>query len=260
MVTYKTDEEVELLRKSNLLVSKTLAEIAKYVKPGTTTLFIDAKAEEYIRDNGGVPGFKGLYGFPNTLCTSVNSEVVHGIPSKYELLDGDILSVDCGAVLNEFHGDSAYTFTVGEVSEEVKKLLQVTKESLYLGVESAIEGNRLGDVGFAIQSYVEKFGYSVVREMVGHGIGRKLHEGPEVPNYGKRGSGMTLKSNLVICIEPMINMGGKAIKQDSDGWTIRTCDGKPSAHFEFAVAVRKNKVDILSTFSFIEQELQKANN
>jgi len=257
MIPIRSAEEVELLRQSNLLVSKTLAEIAKWIRPGISTLELDRKAEEFIRDNGAVPAFLGYNGFPNTLCTSVNSVVVHGIPSNYQLKEGDIVSVDCGVLLNNYYGDSAYTFTVGEVSEDIRKLLRVTKESLFKGIEQAVEGKRTGDIGYAIQSYCESHGYSVVREMIGHGIGRNLHEPPEVPNYGRRGNGVLLKKGMVICIEPMINMGAKNIYIEDDGWTVRTRDNKPSAHFELAVAIDKGKADVLSTFEFIEEVLKK---
>ena len=255
MIYLKTEEEIELLRLSNTLVAKTLGEVAKEIKPGVTTLELDKIAEKYIRDNGGTPAFLNYQGFPNTLCTSVNEQVVHGIPSKKTLKDGDVLSVDCGVLLNEFYGDSAYTFEVGEVMPEVKALLQATKESLYLGIEKAIAGNRLGDVGAAIQEYTESKGYSVVREMVGHGIGRNLHEAPEVPNYGRFGNGTLLKDGMVIAIEPMINLGKRGIVQESDGWTIRTIDRKVSAHFEHSIVVRKRKADILSSFVFVEEVL-----
>lgn len=253
----KNDAEIELLRKSNLLVSKTLGEIGKLVKPGVTTLKLDRFAEEYLRDHGGVPGFLGYKGFPNTLCTSVNSEVVHGIPSNRELQNGDIVSIDCGVILNDFYGDSAFTFEVGEVDSATKELLTTTKQSLYKGIEKAICGNRLGDVGHAIQSFVEDKGYSVVREMVGHGIGKKMHEPPEVPNFGKQGRGNKLQKGMTICIEPMINLGKKNIKGCKDGWTIRTTDGKPSAHFELAIAItgNNNPADILSTFKYIEEQI-----
>jgi len=257
MIPIRSAEEVELLRQSNLLVSKTLAEIAKWIRPGISTLELDRKAEEFIRDNGAVPAFLGYNGFPNTLCTSVNSVVVHGIPSNYQLKEGDIVSVDCGVLLNNYYGDSAYTFTVGEVSEDIRKLLRVTKESLFKGIEQAVEGKRTGDIGYAIQTYCESHGYSVVREMIGHGIGRNLHEPPEVPNYGRRGNGVLLKKGMVICIEPMINMGAKNIYIEDDGWTVRTRDNKPSAHFELAVAIDKGKADVLSTFEFIEEVLKK---
>jgi len=254
---FKTDEEVELLRQSNLLVSETHAAIVDLMKPGVTTLEIDRRAEEFIRDNGGTPGFKGYNGFPNALCISVNDQVVHGIPSGVVLKDGDVVSVDCGVYMNGFHGDSAYTFAVGEVSAEVEKLLTVTKESLFQGIEKAVVGNRLGDIGYAVQSYAEKHGFSVVREMVGHGVGRNLHESPEVPNYGRRGTGMKLKNGLVLAIEPMINAGKRFIVQDQDGWTIRTSDGSISAHFEHSVVVRPGKADILSDFTLIEDKLKR---
>lgn len=257
MLIYKTEEEIELLRESNLIVSKTLGEIARHIKPGVSTAEIDKIAEEFIRDHQAEPGFKGYNGYPATLCTSVNSAVVHGIPSDYRLQDGDILSVDCGVIKKGFYGDTAYTFEVGEVKPEIKKLLQVTKESLFLGVEKAVEGNRVGDVGAAVQNHAEKYGFSVVREMVGHGLGKRLHEEPEVPNYGRRGTGILLKSGLVICIEPMINLGKRNIIQEKDGWTIKTADGKPSAHFELAVVVRKGKAETLSTFEYIEEILNK---
>jgi len=259
MVTFKTDEEVELLRQSNLLVSATHAEIAAMMKPGVTTREIDRRAEEFIRDNGGTPGFKGYQGYPNALCISVNDQVVHGIPSDYSLKEGDIVSVDCGVYKNGFHGDSAYTFAIGEISPQSEKLLRVTKESLYLGIEKAVAGNRLGDIGYAVQTHAERNGFSVVMEMVGHGIGRNLHESPEVPNYGRKGSGMKLKNGMVIAIEPMINMGKRFIVQESDGWTIRTSDGSVSAHFEHSVVIRPEKADILSDFSLIEEKLKKLN-
>jgi methionyl aminopeptidase len=253
MLVYKSEEEIEIIRRNNLLVSKTLAEVAKLIKPGVTTLKLDKRAEEYIRDHGAVPGFLGYGGFPNSLCTSVNDQVVHGIPSDYVLKDGDIVSVDCGTFMEGYYGDTAYTFPVGEVSEEVMNLLRITKESLFKGIENAVEGRRIGDIGNAVQLHAENAGYSVVREMVGHGLGKNMHEAPEVPNYGKRGRGVLLKSGLVICIEPMINLGSKHIKQENDGWTIRTIDGKPSAHYELAVVVNKGKAEILSTFDYIEE-------
>ncbi|MGB8491340.1 MAG: type I methionyl aminopeptidase [Bacteroidales bacterium] len=258
MLYLKTDEEIGLLRESNLLVSRTLAEIAALIRPGISTLYLDGVAETYIRDNGGVPGFKGYGGFPNTLCTSVNDEVVHGIPSDYILKEGDIISVDCGVILNGWYGDSAYTFEVGEVGDEIRKLLRFTRESLEEGVKEALIGNRVGDISFGVQSKAESGGFSVVRELVGHGLGKKLHEPPEVPNYGKRGTGPKMEKGLVICIEPMINMGKKETMQMRDGWTIKTVDGKPSAHFEYAVAVEKGKADVLTTFSFIEEVLNKS--
>ena len=252
MIFIKTAEEIELLRASNLLVSRALAEVGKAIKPGVSTLKLDKIAEEYLRDHGGIPGFLGYNGFPATLCTSLNDEVVHGIPSNKELDNGDILSVDCGVKLQGYFGDSAYTFPVGEPSPAYGSLMQKTKESLFKGIEVAVTGNRLGDIGHAIQNHAEQAGYSVVREMVGHGLGKNLHEEPEVPNYGRRGSGVKLKEGMVLCIEPMINMGSRFIKQDGDGWTIRTSDGKPSAHYELAVAITKGEPDVLSTFEYIE--------
>jgi len=257
MIYIKTDAEVELLRESNLLVSRTLAEVAKHIRPGVTTLELDAVAETYIRDNGALPGFKGYAGFPNTLCTSVNDEVVHGIPSGYILKEGDIISVDCGVILNGFYGDSAFTFAVGEIKPEIQMLLDFTRASLEAGAREAVEGKRVGDISWAVQSVAESGGYSVVRTLVGHGIGKHLHEGPEVPNFGKRGSGPKLQRNMVICIEPMINMGTKSTRTLNDGWTVRTGDGKPSAHFEYAVAVREDKASLLTTFEFIEEVLKR---
>ena len=257
MIYYKSEEEIELIRESSLLVGKTHAAIAGLIKPGVTTLELDKIAEEFIRDNGAVPAFKGYGGFPNTLCMSPNEQVVHGIPKDNPLNDGDILSVDCGVLMNDFYGDSAFTYEVGNVKEEVKKLLQVTKESLYKGIEQAVSGKRLGDIGHAIQDYTESFGYGVVREMVGHGVGRNLHEKPEVPNYGKKEKGIKLKDGLVIAIEPMINMGTKSIHQHADGWTITTADGNFSAHFEHTIVVRKNAAEILSSFEEIEKVLNK---
>lgn len=257
MIYIKTDAEVELLREANQLVSKTLAEVAGHVRPGITTRQLDTIAEKYIRENGALPAFKGYAGFPNTLCTSVNDEVVHGIPSDYILREGDIISVDCGVILNGYYGDSAYTFPVGEVKPEILRLLEYTRASLEAGLMQAVAGNRVGDISQAVQEKAEGGGYSVVRTLVGHGIGRHLHEGPEVPNFGRRGSGTRLDKNLVICIEPMINMGTKNTRTDGDGWTVRTGDGKPSAHFEYAVAVREGKPDLLSTFEYIEEVLTK---
>jgi len=255
MIYLKTDEEIELLRASNLLVARTLGEVAKVIKPGITTLELDRIAESFIRDNGAVPAFLNYNGFPNSLCTSVNEQVVHGIPNNVQLKEGDVVSVDCGVLLNGYYGDSAYTFAVGKISEETEKLLKITKESLYKDIEMAVEGNRIGDIGYAVQSYNEAHGYSVVREMVGHGVGRNLHEEPEVPNYGRRGYGSKLQSGMVIAIEPMINMGKRHIVQEADGWTIRTSDRRPSAHFEHTIAVRKGKADILSSFLFVEEIL-----
>ncbi|HLN54715.1 MAG TPA: type I methionyl aminopeptidase [Bacteroidales bacterium] len=257
MLYLKTDEEIGLLRESNLLVSRTLAEIAALIRPGITTLYLDKIAETFIRDHGAVPAFKGYGGFPNTLCTSVNEEVVHGIPSNYTLLEGDIISVDCGVVLNGWYGDSAFTFAVGEISPELRKLMDFTRASLEEGVKKAVAGNRVGDVSNAVQSKAESGGFTVVRELVGHGLGKKLHEQPEVPNYGKPGTGPKMQKGLVICIEPMINLGKKETVQMRDGWTIRTADGKASAHFEYAVAVDNGKADVLTTFDFIEEVLNK---
>jgi len=253
MITYKTAEEIELLRVSNLLVSKALAEVAKKIAPGISTLELDAIAEEFIRDHGAEPGFLGYRGYPKTLCTSINQQVVHGIPSFHVLKDGDIVSVDCGVLHQGYFGDSAYTFAVGTVSERIRLLLNTTREALYKGIEQATEGKRIGDIGNAVQEHCEKQRFSVVREMVGHGIGKGLHEAPEVPNYGKKGHGVRLQQGMVICIEPMINMGRREIVQDPDGWTIQTADKLPSAHFELCVAVGKNGADVLSTFEFIEE-------
>lgn len=252
-----SDDEIAVLKESSLLVGKTLAEVAKHIAPGVTTGELDRIAEEFIRDNGAVPGFKGLYDCPSTLLISVNEQVVHGLPGTRALRDGDIASVDCGVLMNGFYGDSAYTFTVGEVAEPVKKLLHVTRECLDLGIAAAIENNRTGDIGYAIQQHAESNGYGVVRELVGHGVGRKLHEAPEVPNYGKRGHGVKLRTGMVLAIEPMINMGVKEVKQLADGWTVVSRDGKPSAHYEHNVAVRPGKAEVLSTFSYIEDVLKK---
>ncbi len=257
MIVLKTNEEIEILHENNLLVSKTLAEVGKLIKPGITTRELDQVAEEFILDHGAVPGFKGYHGYPNTLCTSVNDEVVHGIPSGYELQEGDIISVDCGVIKNGFYGDSAFTFAVGEISPGKKELLRVTRESLEKGVEQAVAGNRVGDIGYAVQTHAEEHGFSVVRELVGHGLGKNLHEAPEVPNFGRRGRGPKLKEGMVICIEPMINMGVKDVYQDRDGWTIHTADRKPSAHFEYAVAVRKNHAEVLTTYDYIEKVLNQ---
>jgi methionyl aminopeptidase len=256
-IYYKTNEEIELMRKSSLLVGKTLAEVAKIIRPGTKTAELDRVAEQFISDNGGIPSFKGYNGYPATLCVSVNSVVVHGIPGSYELREGDIVSVDCGVLMNGFHGDSAYTFTVGDVSPELRGLLKVTKECLSKAVALAQAGRRLGDVSHVIQEHAESNGYSVVRELVGHGVGKNLHEAPEVPNFGKRGSGPVMQKGLVIAIEPMINMGKKAVKTEGDGWTIRTLDNMPSAHFEHTIAISDSKADVLSTFEYIEAVLNK---
>lgn len=259
MIYLKTEEEIELIRESSLLVGKTLAEVAKIIEPGANTIMLDTIAEEFIRDNGGIPGFKGLYDFPNTLCISINSQVVHGIPSKEPLRSGDIVSVDCGVLMNEFYGDVAYTFEVGEVAKEIKRLLDTTKDCLQAGVDAAIAGNRVGDIGYAIQKLAEDSGYGVVRELVGHGLGKKLHEDPQVPNYGRRGQGAKLKEGLVIAIEPMINLGKRHVRQDEDGWAIVTKDGLPSAHFEHDVVVRKGGAEILSTHEFVEEVLKNKN-
>lgn len=256
MIFLKTDEEIELLRESNLILSKTLAEVAKHIVPGVTTKQLDQIAYEFIKDNHAEPSCLGYEGFPATLCTSVNEQVVHGIPSdKVVLREGDIISVDSCVYKNGFHADSAYTFCVGEVSPEVMNLLKTTKAALYLGIEQAVAGARLGNISSAIQTYCEAAGYSVVREMVGHGIGREMHESPEVPNYGRRGNGVMLKSGMTIAIEPMICMGRRHLHFEDDGWTTRTVDRKPAAHFEHSVAIRKGKADILSTFEYIEQVL-----
>jgi methionyl aminopeptidase len=257
MLYLKTDEEVGLLRESNMLVSRTLGELATLIKPGITTLYLDKIAESFIRDHGATPAFKGYGGFPNTLCTSVNEEVVHGIPSSYVLKEGDIISVDCGVILNGWYGDSAFTFPVGEISDEIRRLLDFTRASLEEGVKEAIAGKRVGDISFAVQSKAESGGYTVVRELVGHGIGKKLHEQPEVANWGNRGTGPKMEKGLVICIEPMINSGKKETVQMRDGWTVKTADGKPSAHFEYAVAVDKGKADVLTTFEFVDKVLNK---
>ena len=257
---YKTKEEIELIRESSLLVGKALAEVAKVIKPGVTTLSLDKVAFEFINDNNAVPAFLNYNGFPNSLCISVNEAVVHGIPGKYELRDGDIVSVDCGVVKNKFFGDSAYTFAIGEVKAEVLKLMEVTKECLYKAIEMAVVGKRLGDIGEAVQSLAEANGYGVVRELVGHGIGQDLHESPEVPNYGKKGNGMKLQEGLVIAIEPMINLRTRKVKTESDEWTIITADRLPSAHYEHTVAVGKVKADILSSFEYIEAVLNKKSN
>jgi methionyl aminopeptidase len=261
MIYLKNREEIELMRESALMVSRTLGIIAREIRPGVIPLDLDRLAEEYIRDNGGVPAFKGFKGgrgvpdFPATLCISVNEQVVHGIPSRQPLKEGDIISVDCGVKKNGFYGDHAYTFGVGEISPELQKLLEVTKESLYLGIQQMVSGNRIGDISYTIQQYAEKHGYGVVRELVGHGLGKSMHEEPEVPNYGKRGDGPKIKEGMVLAIEPMINLGTKNIKQLNDGWTIVTADGKPSAHFEHDVAVVDGKPEILSTYAFIEESL-----
>lgn len=255
MIVVKTREEIELMRESALVVSRTLGVLAKEVKPGVTTLYLDKLAEDYIRSQGAIPGFLGLYDFPNTLCMSPNAQVVHGIPNDKPLENGDIISIDCGAFKNGFYGDHAYTFEVGEVNSDTQKLLKITKESLYLGIREFKIGNRVGDVGYAIQNHCEKHGYGVVRELVGHGLGRKMHEAPEMPNYGRRGRGKKLIEGMVVAIEPMINMGTHRTNHLSDGWTILTKDGKPSAHFEHDVAIVDGKPELLSTFKYIDEAL-----
>jgi methionyl aminopeptidase len=255
-IHYKSNDEIELLKESNALVTDTLAEIANWMKPGITTDKLNQKAEDYLRSHNGVPGFLGFKGYPKTLCTSVNSQVVHGIPSDYEIKEGDIVSIDCGVLLNGFYGDNAYTYAVGAVEKHTLELLKTTKASLFKGIEMAVVGNRLGDIGYAVQNYVEDRGFSVVREMVGHGIGKQMHEPPEVPNYGRRGRGVKLQKGLVICIEPMINMGKRNIKGSKDGWTVSTVDGLPSAHYELAVAIDHQKADVLSSFDKIEENIK----
>ena len=255
MIIVKTREEIEIMRESALVVSKTLGMLASEVKPGVTTLYLDKLAEDFIRSEGAIPGFLGLYDFPNTLCMSPNAQVVHGIPNKTPLKEGDIISIDCGALKNGFYGDHAYTFAVGEIADDVKKLLDVTKQSLYEGIRSFKAGNRVGDVGYAIQKYTEDLGYGVVRELVGHGLGRTMHEDPEMPNYGKRGRGKKFIEGMVVAIEPMTNLGTHKIRQHSDGWTITTLDNKPSAHFEHDVAIVNGKPELLSTFKYVYDAL-----
>lgn len=256
----KSAEEIELMRESALIVSKTLGMLASEIKPGVTTLKLDKLAESFIRDHGAIPGFLGLYDFPNTLCVSPNSQVVHGIPNNIPLKEGDIISVDCGALKNNFYGDHAYTFSVGEINKETQKLLEVTKESLYEGIRAFKKNNRVGDVGYAIQNYCESFGYGVVRELVGHGIGKTMHEEPEMPNFGKRGRGKKFMDGMVVAIEPMINMGTHKVKHHSDGWTITTKDNLPSAHFEHNIALIDGKPNLLSTFDYIYESLGIINN
>ncbi len=259
-INYRTPEEIELIRLSCQLVSKTLGEIAKLIKPGIKTIELNKAAETFIRDHGGVPAFLNYNGFPFSLCISLNNQVVHGFPGKYELVPGDIVSVDCGVIMNKYYGDSAYTFAVGEPREEIRKLMQVTMECLELGISKAVTGMRIGDVGYAVQEHAEKFHFGVVKELVGHGVGTKLHEKPDVPNYGKRGSGIKLEEGMVIAIEPMINAGRAGVRFWDDGWTISTSDGKPSAHYEHTVAVKKGKADILTSFDYIEKVLKEKNN
>ncbi len=257
MVHLKTAEEIELMRESALIVSRTLGLIAEKIGPGVTPLELDKLAYEYISDQKATPGFLGFGGFPNTLCISVNEAVVHGIPGKLAFEEGDIVSIDCGAIKNEFYGDHAYTFAIGEISEELKKLLRVTKESLYLGIEQMRAGKRIGDIGYAIQQHAELNGYGVVRELVGHGLGRSMHEDPQVPNYGKRGRGKRIQDGMVLAVEPMINQGTKDVMMLDDDWTIVTTDKMPSAHFEHDIAVVSGEPDILSTFDFVEEALEK---
>jgi methionyl aminopeptidase len=256
-INYKSVEEIELIRKSSLLVSKTLAEIAKVIRPGIKTIELNKLAETFIRDNGGIPAFLNYSGFPYSLCISLNDQIVHGFPGQHVLVEGDLVSVDCGVILNKYYGDSAYTFAIGEVDELTQKLMRVTKESLYLGIEKAVVGQRIGDIGYAVQEHAESNGFGVVKELVGHGVGLHLHEKPEVPNYGKRGSGIKLEEGMVIAIEPMINAGRAGVKFWDDGWTVSTVDKKPSAHYEHTIAVQKGKADILSSFEEIEEVLKE---
>ena len=256
MIHLKTHKEIELMRESSLLVSRTHAELARVIKPGITSMYLDKLAEEFIRDNGGVPGFKCYNGFPNTLCVSQDSQIVHGIPNHQEICEGSILSIDCGVLMNGFYGDSAYTFSVGEISSETQRLLNVTRQALDLGVAEAICGNTIGDIGYSIQKFAESNGYSVVKELVGHGIGKQLHEEPEVPNYGTKKSGKVIENGMVLAIEPMINIGSADIKQGVDGWTIETKDGLPSAHFEYTIAITNDKTEVLSQFSLIDDVLK----
>jgi len=256
-IYYKSLEEVELIRASSLLVSETLAEVAKIIGPGVTTNQLDKLAYEFISDNGAIPAFLNYNGFPNSLCISPNEQVVHGFPSDYVIKEGDLISVDCGVIKNNFFGDSAYTFSIGVVDDEKQRLVEVTRKCLDLGIEKAVAGMRIGDIGFAIQQYAQLNGFGVVRELVGHGVGVKLHEKPEIPNYGKRGSGPKLEEGMVIAIEPMINAGVAGVNFHSDGWTVTSKDNKPSAHFEHTVAIKKGEADVLSTFSLIEKVLQQ---
>lgn len=252
---YKSVEEIELIRESSLLLSKTLGEIAKQVAPGVKTSVLNELAETFIKDHGGIPAFLNYSGFPYSLCISVNDQIVHGFPGDYVMQEGDLVSVDCGVILNKYYSDSAYTFAIGEVSDELKKLMQVTKECLDLGIQKAVVGMRTGDIGYAVQEHAEKHGFGVVKELVGHGVGVKLHEKPEVPNYGKRGSGVKLEEGMVIAIEPMINLGRAGVKFWDDGWTVSTVDAKPSAHYEHTVAIKKGKAEVLTSHAFIEEVL-----
>ncbi|MBC8985799.1 type I methionyl aminopeptidase [Pedobacter sp. N36a] len=256
-IYYKSPEEIELIRESSLLVSKTLAEVAKVIGPGITTKKLNDLAETFIKDHGAIPAFLNYNGFPYSLCISPNEQVVHGFPGEYVIQEGDLISVDCGVILNKYFGDSAYTFSIGEIDAEKQKLVEVTKECLRLAIEKAVVGSRIGDVGYAVQAHAEANGFGVVKELVGHGVGVQLHEKPEVPNYGKRGIGIKLEEGMVIAIEPMINAGTAGVKFWSDGWTVTSKDNRPSAHFEHTVAVKKGKADVLSTFSVIEEVLNK---
>ncbi|MCC5923910.1 MAG: type I methionyl aminopeptidase [Crocinitomicaceae bacterium] len=260
MIKYKTAEEIEIMREAAQIVSRTLGKIAEAIAPGVTPLELDAIAESYIRSQNAIPGFLGLYDFPNTLCISINEQVVHGYPTNQPIVDGDIVSVDCGAIFEGYYGDHAYTFAVGNVAPETMKLLQVTKECLEIGIAQTVVGNRIGDIGYYIQQHAEKHGYGVVRELVGHGLGKTMHEEPQVPNFGRRGRGKKIQEGLTIAIEPMINMGTERVKYLDDNWTIVTADGKPSAHFEHNVAVVNGRPDVLSTFKFVEEALAKKPN
>ncbi|MGK7395969.1 MAG: type I methionyl aminopeptidase [Candidatus Cyclobacteriaceae bacterium M3_2C_046] len=257
MICYKTADEIAIIREGAEILGRAHAEVAKMVKPGVQTKALDKIASEYIQDHQGHPSFKGYNGFPYALCISVNENVVHGFPGEYTLQEGDIISIDCGVYYKGFHSDCAYTYPVGQIDEEVDKLLKVTRESLYKGIEKAVEGNRIGDIGFAIQSFVEKHGYTIIRELVGHGVGKDLHEGPEVPNYGKRGKGVKMKKGMVIAIEPMVNLGKRNVVQENDGWTIRTKDMKPSAHYEHTVAITEKGTEIITTHKYIEEILTR---
>lgn len=258
-IYYKSVEEIALIKESSLILSKTLGEIAKVIAPGVTTASLNQLAETYIKDQGATPAFLNYSGFPFSLCISVNDQVVHGFPGDYVMQEGDLVSVDCGVIYQNYYADSAYTFAIGEVSDELKQLMKVTKECLVIGIEKAVVGMRTGDIGFAIQQHAEKHGYGVVKELVGHGVGVKLHEKPEIPNYGKRGTGIKLEEGMVIAIEPMINLGRAGVKFWDDGWTVSTVDGNPSCHYEHTVAVKKGKADVLSTFEYIEEVLGQKN-
>ncbi len=256
MIQFKSEEEIEIIKESAQILGKAHGEVARHVKEGVKTSFLDKIAEEFIRDHDGIPSFKGYNGFPSSLCISVNEVVVHGFPSQYQLKDGDIISIDCGVFHQGFHSDSAYTYPVGEVSPKIQALLKATEESLYQGIENAVFGKRVGDIGNSIQKFIEAKGYTVVRELVGHGLGRQLHEAPEVPNWGKRGSGAKLREGMVIAIEPMVNLGTRNVVQERDGWTIRTADRKPSAHFEHTVAIFEDKTEILTTHRYIKENFK----